>query len=53
MKSLININVEAASMMRLLSLPANFFRSCGAGEMSSRVITMAVSLIGTMVMSHH
>lgn len=34
----LNINVQAAAMMRLLSLPANFFRSYSSGEMSSRVM---------------
>ena len=33
----LNITVEAASMMRLLSLPANFFKTYSAGELSGRV----------------
>lgn len=33
----LGINVQAAAMMRLLTLPANFFRSYSSGEMSSRV----------------
>ncbi len=33
----LDITVEAASMMRLLSLPANFFRQYSAGETSSRM----------------
>ena len=33
----LEINVEAASMMRVLSLPVNFFKQYSAGELSSRV----------------
>jgi NHLM bacteriocin system ABC transporter ATP-binding protein len=33
----LGINVQAAAMMRLLTLPANFFRTYSSGEMSSRV----------------
>lgn len=32
----LSISVEAATMMRLLSLPANFFRKFSAGELQSR-----------------
>lgn len=33
----INITVEAAAMMRVLSLPADFFKEFSAGELSQRV----------------
>ena len=33
----VEMNVEAASMMRLLSLPPNFFRRFNSGEVSSRM----------------
>ncbi len=33
----LSVNVEAAAMMRLLSLPADFFREYSAGELSSRM----------------
>ena len=33
----LSINVEAASMMRMLSMPATFFRDYGAGELSNRL----------------
>ena len=33
----LSVLVEAASMMRILSLPAAFFKKCSAGELSSRV----------------
>ena len=32
----LNLSVEAATMMRILSLPADFFKSHSAGELSSR-----------------
>ena len=32
-----SINVQAATMMRVLSLPANFFRDYSSGEISTRV----------------
>lgn len=32
----LNINVEAATMMRILSLPASFFTEYGSGELSKR-----------------
>jgi len=32
-----SVAVEAAGMMRLLSLPANFFRNYSSGELSSRI----------------
>lgn len=35
-----NVSVEAATMMRMMSLPANFFRKYSAGELSSRVSQM-------------
>ncbi|MBP5264512.1 MAG: NHLP family bacteriocin export ABC transporter permease/ATPase subunit, partial [Lachnospiraceae bacterium] len=33
----LSINVQAAAMMRVLTLPANFFRTYSSGEMSARV----------------
>ena len=33
----LNLNVESAMMMRLLSLPAEFFKEYSAGELSSRI----------------
>ncbi len=35
--SKLNVQTEAAAMMRLLSLPADFFKRYSAGELSSRV----------------
>ena len=32
----LNLSVEAATMMRILSLPANFFKDYSAGELSNR-----------------
>ena len=43
-----SIYVEAAVMMRVLSLPANFFKKYSAGELSSRV-TSAKSLCGMII----
>ena len=40
----LDINVEAASMMRILSLPAGFFKEYSAGELSNRA-----GYIGTLV----
>jgi len=36
----LNITVQAASMMRVLSLPVSFFKQYSAGELSSRVSSM-------------
>ena len=36
-KTKLNINVYAATMMRVLSLPVSFFRDYTAGELSSRI----------------
>ena len=33
----LNISIEAAAMMRVMSLPADFFKQYSAGELSSRV----------------
>ena len=33
----LNLSVEAATMMRVLSLPANFFKDYSAGELSNRI----------------
>lgn len=32
----INLSVQAATMMRILSLPADFFKTCSAGELANR-----------------
>ncbi|MDD2457808.1 MAG: NHLP bacteriocin export ABC transporter permease/ATPase subunit [Eubacteriales bacterium] len=34
----INLSVQSAAMMRVLTLPANFFRSYSAGELTSRLM---------------
>ena len=44
-----SINVQAATMMRVLSLPANFFRQYSSGELTSRV--SYVSNLANTVMS--
>lgn len=49
----LNINIEAAAMMRMLSLPADFFKDYSAGELSNRlqyVSSLADQLVG-MVLS--
>ena len=38
-----NINVQAASMMRIMSLPADFF-SMSSGELSSRSTYMSSAI---------
>ena len=38
----LNISVDAAAMMRVMSLPADFFKSYGAGELSNRVSQVGV-----------
>lgn len=38
----LNISVDAAAMMRVLSLPADFFKSYSAGELSNRVSQVGV-----------
>lgn len=43
-----SISVEAATMMRILSLPASFFRGYGSGELSSRS-SYVNSLCSTLV----
>ena len=43
-----SISVEAATMMRILSLPAAFFRDYGSGELSSRA-SYVNSLCSTLV----
>ena len=60
-KSLINvrintklgINVEAAAIMRMLSLPADFFKKYGSGELANRVgyINSLCSQLVTMALS--
>ncbi len=37
----LSVNVEAAAMMRMLSLPAAFFKDYSAGELSERVSTIS------------
>ena len=44
----IQLNVEAATMMRVLSLPPNFFRKFSSGELSSRIQSVN-SLCSTLV----
>ena len=49
----LSVNVEAAAMMRLLSLPADFFKNYSAGELSNRlgyVTTLADQMVN-MVLS--
>ncbi len=38
----LNISVQSAAMMRVLSLPADFFKKYSAGELSSRVQSMSI-----------
>ena len=38
----LSISVDAASMMRIMSLPADFFRSYSAGELANRVSQIGV-----------
>ncbi|MCR5675310.1 MAG: NHLP bacteriocin export ABC transporter permease/ATPase subunit [Lachnospiraceae bacterium] len=49
----LNVFVEAASMMRVLSLPVDFFKDYGAGELSTRVgyISMLADQIVNTVLS--
>ncbi len=49
MSTKVSVAVEAAGMMRLFSLPANFFRQYGTGEMASRV--MNIKALSTMLIS--
>lgn len=44
-----SLSVQAAMMMRVMSLPANFFRKYSAGELTSR--TMSVSSLCSMLLS--
>ena len=44
----LNVNVQAASMMRVLSLPADFFKSYSSGELS-QYLTYMNSLCNTLV----
>ena len=49
----LSVNVQAAAMMRMLSLPANFFKDYSAGELSNRlqyIETLADQLV-SMVLS--
>lgn len=46
--SRVGIAVEAASMMRVLSLPADFFKKYSSGELSSRVNSVSI-LVKQMV----
>ena len=48
----ISVYVESASMMRILSLPANFFRDYGSGELASKmeyINTLCSMLISTIL----
>ena len=50
----ISLNVEAATMMRILSLPATFFRKYSAGELSSRsqsINTLCETLLGSVMIT--
>ena len=49
----LNLSVEAATMMRILSLPADFFKKYSAGELSNRAqyINGLCSQIAAMVLS--
>lgn len=49
----LGLSVEAASMMRVLSLPASFFKEYGSGELASRTETVQslVSLLLNMILS--
>ena len=49
MNTKVSVSVEAAAMMRLFSLPANFFRQYSTGEMSSRV--MNIKTLSTLLIS--
>ena len=44
----LSVNVEAATMMRVLSLPADFFKSYSSGELS-QFLSYMNSLCGTLV----
>ncbi len=50
MDTKVSVAVEAAGMMRLFSLPANFFRQYSTGEMASRVMNIKL-LAGLLVSS--
>ncbi len=45
----LNINIQAATMMRVLSLPAEFFKKYSSGEVSSRIAQ--VSSLSNMLVS--
>ncbi|MCR5718627.1 MAG: NHLP bacteriocin export ABC transporter permease/ATPase subunit [Oscillospiraceae bacterium] len=50
----ISMNVEAATMMRILALPATFFRKYSAGELSSRSQSIGMlcnTLLGSVMMT--
>ena len=49
----LNISVEAATMMRVMSLPADFFKQYSAGELSSRVsqVGMLCKMLVSTVLS--
>ena len=49
MSTKVSVSVEAAGMMRLFSLPANFFRQYSTGEMTSRV--MNIKALSTLLIS--
>ena len=49
----LNLSVEAATMMRILSLPADFFKKYSAGELSNRAqyISLLCSQLVSMLLS--
>ena len=49
MNTKVSVGVEAALMMRILTLPAPFFREYSAGELAKR--TQALNLLCTMLMT--
>ena len=49
MATKVSVAVEAAGMMRLFALPANFFRQYSTGEMASRV--MNIKLLSSLLVS--
>ena len=53
LSSRLSLSVEAATMMRILSLPASFFKDYGAGELSNRsqYINSLVNQLLNMVLS--
>lgn len=48
-----NVQVQAASMMRVLSLPASFFKDYSSGELASRMnnINSLCSMLASTILS--